>query len=40
MLTDPAMAAVSICTPSGAHLEPALEVLDAGKHLIVENPLK
>ncbi len=40
MLTDPAMAAVSICTPSGAHLEPALEVLDAGKHLIVEKPLE
>ena len=29
---------VTICTPSGFHLEPSLEVAEAGKHLIVEKP--
>jgi UDP-N-acetyl-2-amino-2-deoxyglucuronate dehydrogenase len=32
--------AVSICTPSGAHLEPALAAARAGKHLMVEKPLE
>jgi predicted dehydrogenase len=31
---------VTICTPSGFHLEPALEVAEARKHLIVEKPLE
>jgi UDP-N-acetyl-2-amino-2-deoxyglucuronate dehydrogenase len=31
---------VTICTPSGFHLEPALEAIAAGKHLIVEKPLE
>ena len=31
---------VTICTPSGFHLEPALKVIEAGKHLIVEKPLE
>jgi len=35
-LTD----AVSICTPSGYHLEPALKAVDAGQHLLVEKPLE
>ena len=31
---------VTLCTPSGAHLAPALEAASAGKHLIVEKPLE
>ncbi len=40
LLADPAADAVSICTPSGAHLEPALEAALAGKHVMVEKPLE
>lgn len=31
---------VSICTPSGAHLEPALTAIAAGKHIVVEKPIE
>jgi predicted dehydrogenase len=31
---------VTVCTPSGNHLEPGLEVIAAGKHLIVEKPME
>ncbi len=30
---------VTICTPSGAHMEPAVAAARAGKHIIVEKPL-
>lgn len=39
-LADPEMEIVTVCTPSGAHLEPALAALDAGKHVICEKPLE
>lgn len=32
--------AVSICTPSGAHLDPAVAAAAAGKHVVVEKPLE
>src|SRR5204862_2632488 len=32
--------AVSITTPSGAHLEPAITAAAAGKHVVVEKPLE
>lgn len=32
--------AVTVTTPSGAHLEPALTSIQAGKHVIVEKPLE
>jgi predicted dehydrogenase len=40
MLADPALQVVTIGTPSGAHMEPALAAARAGKHLIVEKPLE
>jgi UDP-N-acetyl-2-amino-2-deoxyglucuronate dehydrogenase len=40
MLADPAIQVVTICTPSGAHLEPALAAIRAGKHVIIEKPLE
>lgn len=40
LCADPAVDIVSICTPSGAHREPALVAAAAGKHVIVEKPLE
>ncbi len=40
MLADPDVSIVTIATPSGAHLEPALAAARAGKHVIVEKPLE
>ncbi len=31
---------VCICTPSGAHLEPSIAAINAGKHCIIEKPLE
>lgn len=39
-LANPDIQVVCIVTPSGAHLEPALKAIAAGKHLIVEKPLE
>lgn len=39
-LADPAVSIVAVCTPSGAHLEPAMQAVAAGKHVIVEKPLE
>ena len=39
MLADPAVDVVTIGTPSGAHMEPAVAAAKAGKHVIVEKPL-
>ena len=40
MLKDPDLDVVTICTPSGAHMEPAVAAAQAGKHVIVEKPLE
>jgi predicted dehydrogenase len=40
MLADPAVTVVTIGTPSGAHMEPAVAAARAGKHVIVEKPLE
>lgn len=40
MLADPAVDVVTIGTPSGAHMEPAIAAARAGKHVIVEKPLE
>ncbi|HEY2518392.1 MAG TPA: Gfo/Idh/MocA family oxidoreductase [Polyangiaceae bacterium] len=40
LLANPDVDAVSICTPSGLHLEAAIQAARAGKHVIVEKPLE
>ena len=40
MLADPKVDVVTIGTPSGAHMEPAVAAAKAGKHVIVEKPLE
>jgi UDP-N-acetyl-2-amino-2-deoxyglucuronate dehydrogenase len=40
MLADPDVDVVTICTPSGAHMEPAVAAANAGKHVVVEKPLE
>ncbi len=40
MLARKEIDVVTICTPSGAHLEPSLAAAKAGKHVIVEKPLE
>src|SRR5438105_13042471 len=39
-LKHPGLDIVNICTPSGAHLEPAVAAAAAGKHVVVEKPLE
>jgi UDP-N-acetyl-2-amino-2-deoxyglucuronate dehydrogenase len=40
MLADDEIQVVTVGTPSGAHLEPAVAAARAGKHVIVEKPLE
>ncbi|MEW4488864.1 Gfo/Idh/MocA family oxidoreductase [Thalassoglobus sp. JC818] len=40
MLANPDVQVVTICTPSGAHLDPAVAAAKAGKHVLVEKPLE
>ena len=40
MLADPTVHVVNICTPSGAHMDPAVAAAKAGKHVVVEKPLE
>jgi len=40
MLADPDVDVVTICTPSGAHQDPAVAAARAGKHVVVEKPLE
>jgi UDP-N-acetyl-2-amino-2-deoxyglucuronate dehydrogenase len=40
MLADPAVNIVTIGTPSGSHMEPAVAAAKAGKNVIVEKPLE
>jgi predicted dehydrogenase len=40
MLARPDLDVVCVCTPSGAHLEPAVKAAKAGKHVVVEKPLE
>lgn len=40
MLRDPGIDIITIATPSGAHMEPAVEAAKNGKHVICEKPLE
>lgn len=40
LLSDPEIAIVTICTPSGAHRDPAIAAARAGRHVVVEKPLE
>lgn len=40
MLADPNVQIVTICTPSGSHMEPAVKAAKAGKHVVVEKPME
>jgi predicted dehydrogenase len=40
LLENPAVDAVSICTPSGLHLDPAVLAARAKKHVMVEKPIE
>lgn len=39
MLAQSEVEVVTICSPSGAHMEPCVAAAEAGKHVIVEKPL-
>lgn len=40
LVADPTVDVVCITTPSGAHLEPALAAIAAGKHVVIEKPVE
>jgi len=40
LLAQPGLDVVCVCTPSGAHMEPAVRAARAGKHVVVEKPLE
>jgi UDP-N-acetyl-2-amino-2-deoxyglucuronate dehydrogenase len=40
LLAQPGLDVVCVCTPSGAHLDPAVKAAGAGKHVVVEKPLE
>jgi predicted dehydrogenase len=39
LLAHPALEAVSICTPDGLHVAPAVAAAQAGKHILLEKPI-
>ena len=39
LLADPAVEAVSLCTPNGLHADEAVAAAGAGKHLLIEKPV-
>jgi UDP-N-acetyl-2-amino-2-deoxyglucuronate dehydrogenase len=40
LVAQPGINVLCVTTPSGAHLEPALAAIAAGKHLVVEKPIE
>lgn len=40
LVARPDIQVICIATPSGAHLEPALAAIQAGKHVVIEKPLE
>jgi predicted dehydrogenase len=39
LINTPGLEAVSICTPDDHHLEPVMDAIDAGLHIVLEKPL-
>lgn len=39
LCADPEIDAVCVCTPSGLHTAQAIQIMQAGKHLVVEKPM-
>jgi UDP-N-acetylglucosamine 3-dehydrogenase len=39
LLADPEVEAVSVCTPDGQHVGPAVAAAQAGKHVLLEKPI-
>lgn len=39
MIADPAIDAVTLCTPSGLHTQQAIDAMKAGKHVVCEKPM-
>ena len=39
LLKDKSIDVVNICTPNGTHAEIAIQVMHAGKHVVVEKPM-
>ena len=40
LVRDPQVDVVSVCTPSGLHLDPVLAAAEAGKHILCEKPIE
>ncbi|HFE52136.1 MAG TPA: Gfo/Idh/MocA family oxidoreductase, partial [Bacteroidetes bacterium] len=40
LVRDPNVDVISVCTPSGLHLEPVLAAAEAGVHVLCEKPLE
>ena len=40
LFAHPGLDVVCVCTPSGAHMDPAVRAAEAGKHVVVEKPLE
>ena len=39
LLNNPEIDVVNICSPNGLHAEHAIQVLEAGKHVVIEKPM-
>lgn len=39
-MANPEITVVTVCTPSGLHMEPTVAAAEAGKAVIVEKPLE
>ena len=40
LVNHPDVHVVSVCTPSGLHIEPAMAAIQAGRHLVIEKPVE
>ncbi|MEM6550747.1 MAG: Gfo/Idh/MocA family oxidoreductase [Planctomycetota bacterium] len=40
LVNDPRVEIVTVATPSGFHLEPAMQAIEAGKHVVIEKPME